>query len=158
LFCYQGRRVEWWDDTQLPTGTIRGRYEQLMAEHETLNDQERRLRLPLTRAPDPGFVDAAFRWAGGIPLTQLVDEDLTGGDFVRTSKLIIDLLRQIADLAPEPTVRSAASRAEAAVTRGVVKASLTVSGATEAASARPGSRSSTGTPGTLGPEPTSEAP
>jgi ATP-dependent RNA helicase HelY len=41
------------------------------------------------------------------------------GDFVRTCKQLLDLLRQIAEVAPAPTAE-VARRAGAAVNRGVV--------------------------------------
>ena len=41
-------------------------------------------------------------WAAGETLTEVLedDEDLTGGDFVRHVKQVIDLLHQIGDVAP----------------------------------------------------------
>jgi ATP-dependent RNA helicase HelY len=48
------------------------------------------------------------------------EEELTGGDFVRTMKQLIDLLRQVATIAPSPATRRAASKAAEAAFRGVV--------------------------------------
>jgi ATP-dependent RNA helicase HelY len=48
------------------------------------------------------------------------EEELTGGDFVRTTKQLIDLLRQIALVAPDKGTRSAAASAADAADRGVV--------------------------------------
>ena len=57
----------------------------------------------------------------GEGFAEIVDEEeLTGGDFVRTMKMLIDLLRQIAKVAPSAAVRSAASRAVDEAVRGVV--------------------------------------
>jgi hypothetical protein len=52
---------------------------------------------------------------------------MTGGDFVRNVKQVIDLLRQIATVAPLPETRSAAERAASRLLRGVVAASAQVS-------------------------------
>jgi ATP-dependent RNA helicase HelY len=84
--------------------------------------------LPETRAPDPGLVGALHDWAGGEPLADVLDEDdeLTGGDFVRTVKQCIDLLRQIAEVAPSPETAAAARSAADACFRGVVAASSVV--------------------------------
>ena len=81
--------------------------------------------LPETRAPIPGLVAAMYAWADGDTLTDVLDEDedLTGGDFVRHVKQVIDLLHQVGDVAPEPETAGPARRAADACFRGVVAAS-----------------------------------
>ena len=81
--------------------------------------------LPETKAPDPGLVAALYAWADGDTLTDVLDEDedLTGGDFVRHVKQVIDLLHQVADVAPEPETAECARRAAESCFRGVVAAS-----------------------------------
>jgi len=77
--------------------------------------------LSLTRQLDPGFADPAHRWASGDPLEDvLATEDITPGDFVRVTKQLIDLLRQIALVADDPGVQSTARAAVDACQRGVV--------------------------------------
>jgi ATP-dependent RNA helicase HelY len=56
----------------------------------------------------------------------LEDEEMTGGDFVRNVKQTIDLLRQVADVAPDPDTASAARAAADACLRGVIAASSIV--------------------------------
>jgi ATP-dependent RNA helicase HelY len=51
---------------------------------------------------------------------------MTGGDFVRNMKQVIDLLRQLAEVAPDPSVRSAAAAAATRLKRGIVAASSVV--------------------------------
>jgi len=51
---------------------------------------------------------------------------MTGGDFVRNMKQVIDLLRQISLVAPAPETREAASKAATRLLRGVVAASSAV--------------------------------
>ncbi|HXY42964.1 MAG TPA: hypothetical protein VEH29_02140 [Acidimicrobiales bacterium] len=51
---------------------------------------------------------------------------MTGGDFVRNMKQVIDLLRQLAEVAPDPALRSAAATAATRLRRGVVAASSAV--------------------------------
>jgi ATP-dependent RNA helicase HelY len=88
---------------------------------------ERDAQLPETRAPDPGFAAAAAGWVRGESLSDLLDdEEMTGGDFVRNVKQLIDLLRQIALLAVNPATRQAAADAADACRRGVVEASSAV--------------------------------
>jgi ATP-dependent RNA helicase HelY len=64
----------------------------------------------------------------------LEDEELSGGDFVRNVKQLVDLLRGIGDAAPVPATAARARQAADALHRGVVTAtsSLEVDGAEEA--------------------------
>ena len=50
----------------------------------------------------------------------LVDDELTAGDFVRVTKQLLDLLRQIADVAVDDELAATARAAAAACQRGVV--------------------------------------
>ena len=93
-----------------------------------LNHNEDDAGLPETRAPDPGFVPYLHDWASGHDLADVLesDEEMTGGDFVRHVKQCIDLLRQVADVAPKPATADAARVAAEACFRGVVAASSVV--------------------------------
>ena len=51
---------------------------------------------------------------------------MTGGDFVRNTKQVIDLLRQVAVVAPSESMRSGARAAAHRLRRGVVTASSAV--------------------------------
>jgi ATP-dependent RNA helicase HelY len=113
---------------RFPSPALRERWaalEQLAAE---LTASEQDAGLPLTRMPDPGFVVVAHGWTSGGDLEDVIaNEEMSGGDFVRNSKQLIDLLRQLALVAPVPATRSAAGRAADAIFRGVVAASSVVS-------------------------------
>ena len=77
-----------------------------------------------TRVPDAGFTRHAHAWAAGRDLEDVLAEDeLTGGDFVRNVKQLIDLLRQVGDVAPVPETAASARSAADALFRGVVAAS-----------------------------------
>ena len=52
--------------------------------------------------------------------TVVGDEEVTGGDFVRTMKQLIDLARQVADVAPHPQIREVARKVAALAFRGIV--------------------------------------
>ncbi|MEO7556713.1 MAG: DEAD/DEAH box helicase [Acidimicrobiales bacterium] len=111
-----------------PSARVRGRYESIVQVARELNADEHEAGLPLTRRPDPGFVALAHAWAAGENLDEvLADEDLSGGDFVRNVKQLIDLLRQIADAAAGPETTRSARQAAEALFRGVVAASSAVS-------------------------------
>lgn len=80
--------------------------------------------VPLSVRIDPGFVHLAQRWANGEELEAvLADEDISGGDFVRTTKTLVDLLRQIGTVAPVAETAKAARSAAESLTRGVIVAS-----------------------------------
>ena len=53
-------------------------------------------------------------------------EELSGGDFVRNMKQLIDLLRQIAVIAPSAQTRADAERAGEMLLRGVVAVSSAI--------------------------------
>ncbi|KUL49050.1 RNA helicase [Streptomyces sp. NRRL F-4489] len=74
------------------------------------------------REPDLGFAWAAYRWASGFGLDEVLGEaDMPAGDFVRWCKQLVDVLGQIAAAAPpEGTVARAARKAMDGVLRGVV--------------------------------------
>jgi ATP-dependent RNA helicase HelY len=61
-------------------------------------------------------------WASGKPLSKILDPDLTPGDFVRSMRQLIDLLRQIVTTTSNPSLRDTAELATRALDRGVVAA------------------------------------
>ncbi len=75
-------------------------------------------QVELCRELDLGFADPIHRWADGEGLPDVLEEaGMTPGDFVRNCKQLLDLLRQIHEVAPEATDAGAARNA---VNRGVV--------------------------------------
>lgn len=104
-----------------PDPDVRRRWERLAELSDRLAAEERRQGLVEHRPPDPGFLAIAYAWVGGEGFADIVgDEDLTGGDFVRTTKQLVDLLGQIGHVAPDPSTRSAARQAVDGARRGVV--------------------------------------
>jgi ATP-dependent RNA helicase HelY len=111
----------------LPAGRLGDRLRALDGIAQRLNGAEEAAGLPPTRLPDPGFVEPARAWAVGRELGDVVgDGGLTGGDFVRNVKQLVDLLRQIGDLDVDPATARAARRAAGLLLRGVVAASSVV--------------------------------
>ncbi len=109
--------------TRLPTRTLDKRMKALVRLHRELRADERRAHLPETREPDAGFMDLAHAWAAGGELAMVLDDtDITAGDFVRTARQLVDLLRQIAKLAPAAATRRSAGLAADAVMRDLVAA------------------------------------
>jgi len=79
----------------------------------------------VTRDLDLGFAWAAYRWADGQSLDRVLagaeqaGTELSGGDFVRWARQLVDLLDQLAKVADGP-VADAARAAVGRVRRGVV--------------------------------------
>jgi ATP-dependent RNA helicase HelY len=72
-------------------------------------------------------VAVAYAWAAGEGFAEVVaEEEMSGGDFVRTMKQLIDLVRQLALVAPNRATRQVAEEAAEALFRGVVAASSAV--------------------------------
>jgi hypothetical protein len=91
--------------------------------------------LPSTRPLDPGFAPAARAWAAGDDLSRVIaDEDVSGGDFVRNIKQLIDLLRQIEQVAPVQGTARAAGQAADDLFRDIVAASSVLDAGAAAAS------------------------
>jgi len=111
-----------------PNRDVRERIDDIMQIAADLNADEKHSRLPLTRPPDPSFFALAHGWAAGESLVDVLEEEeLSGGDFVRNIKQLIDLLRQIGDAARQPATARAARAAADRIYRGVVRASSAIS-------------------------------
>lgn len=71
-----------------------------------LNQDEREAGLNETRSLDFAMVRPAYRWAQGKALMTIMENnELTGGDFVRAMKSILDLCRQISNVAPNKDLK-----------------------------------------------------
>jgi ATP-dependent RNA helicase HelY len=108
------RNMEW------PTQSGRERYKAMRDLWLQVRRAEQRHQVELVRELDPGFAHLAFLWAEGRPLeTVLSQTEMAPGDFVRTCKQLLDLLRQI-ELAAAPDVAANARAARDGLNRGVV--------------------------------------
>jgi ATP-dependent RNA helicase HelY len=129
VFTYEARGPGDGPAPWFPSADLRARWAAVEALHSELVADEERAGLPPTRPLDPGFVALAASWAGGDDLEEVLeDEELSGGDFVRNVKQLVDLLRQLGEVAPEPDTAAAARAAAEALVRGVVAASSLVGG------------------------------
>jgi ATP-dependent RNA helicase HelY len=126
-FTYEQRGPTTPPPPWFPSRLVRTRWGDLERLADELRADEEAAGLPGTRAPDPGFVPLAHAWAAGEPLGEVLgDEELSGGDFVRNIKTLIDLVRQVGDIAPDPAAARAARQAAEALHRGVVSISSTL--------------------------------
>ena len=120
---HEPRRDEADPSPRMPTDDVAEAVHEMQGLWSALEDRERDLGLPLTGDPDAGMAWMMHRWAGGRRLEEVLrGSDMAAGDFVRRCKQVVDLLGQIADAAPEPTLRTTARTAIDAVMRGVVAA------------------------------------
>ena len=122
-------------DVWIPSAAAYRRLRGIGAQLDDLHRTEQRFGVNPTRPLETGFAAAAHRWASGESFEALLDEGFSGGDFVRNLKLVIDLCRRIAAVAPNLDTASVARRTVQALNRGVVALSGTVDEADAAATA-----------------------
>lgn len=107
-----------------PSRRVRTVIRELIEMSDDLAAIETERELEPTRELDDGFAGASFGWANGMPLEDLVDEALGGGDFVRNVKQLIDACRQVADATSETRLHEGVGRharqAARLLNRGVV--------------------------------------
>jgi ATP-dependent RNA helicase HelY len=105
---------------ELPTAQTAERYELLQRIWQRIRRTEDAHAVQLSRELDAGFATPVFHWAEGKPLEDVLAEtDMAPGDFVRNCKQLVDLLRQIEEVAGDPT-SGLMRMARASVLRGVV--------------------------------------
>jgi len=113
---YEARRDE---SPKIPHGEVQKALAELVRIWRYIHEDELDIGLEPMREPDLGFCMAAYRWASGHSLSSILKgSELTVGDFVRSMKQIIDLLRQIRIATPHlgPVCDEALSR----IDRGIV--------------------------------------
>jgi len=104
----------------IPTGALRIRHRSLSTQWSRVRAVEDSHQVELCRELDPGFMDTVFGWAEGKALEDVLSASgLTPGDFVRNSKQLLDLLRQIEEVAG-PELSPAFRAAHQSVNRSVV--------------------------------------
>ncbi len=120
-FVYEHRSPDEPPQAWFPSGAIRRRWDSIERLSVELRSLEMRFGLAEHRFPEPTFFAVAHAWVAGEGFAEVVaDEDLTGGDFVRTVKQLVDVLGQIAVVAPSGATRAAAREAAERAFRGVV--------------------------------------
>ena len=113
---YESRNEE---AAKVPRGEVQNALAIISKIYGKIHEAESDLNLEPMRAPDFGFCWASHKWASGHSLTSILKgSDLTVGDFVRSMKQIIDLLRQLRAAAPDLQV--VIDQALAKIDRGVI--------------------------------------
>jgi ATP-dependent RNA helicase HelY len=105
---------------EMPTSETSKRYRRLQSLWNRIRSVEDAHQVELCRELEAGFAQSVFHWAEGKPLEDvLAESQMAPGDFVRNCKLLSDLLKQIQEVAPEPT-SGLMREARENVNRGVV--------------------------------------
>ncbi|GAA2520510.1 DEAD/DEAH box helicase [Rarobacter incanus] len=104
-----------------PTGRLAYAIDDTFRVWSAIAEAEVDSRLDPTPKPELGLAGPMFRWAAGRTLeATLGGTEMAAGDFVRWSKQVLDVLDQIASVAPQPKLRATSLAAMDAVRRGVV--------------------------------------
>ena len=122
VFVFEFRRAEEPPKPQVPK-SLQSKWRQIESLSKRIASDEQNSGLVPHRELDAGLMEVTFEWAHGSELIDILSDDLTAGDFVRTMKQLIDLLRQIALVAPNETTSKCAESAANLLLRGVVAAS-----------------------------------
>lgn len=107
------------EEFQIPKGPTTNALQKLSKIWGEINEEEIAHRVEPSRAPDFGFCSISYKWASGQSLTSVLKStELTVGDFVRSMKQIVDLLRQLSLIAPD--LKEICERALNLIDRGVI--------------------------------------
>ncbi len=118
---FEARRAEQGRAPKTPL--VVERLGRLAVRAEELRADERRLGLRRTRRPDDGLAAAVEQWASGAGLEVVLRRaEVAPGDFVRNVRQLVDLVQQLAEVAPRAPTREAARQAVGRLRRGVVLA------------------------------------
>ena len=121
-FVYEARKEI---APKIPRGAVENAFLEMAKCWLQINSLEEEFGLDSTREPDSGFSWIAYRWASGHSLSSILKgSEMTVGDFVRSMKQIIDLLRQLNIAAPR--LQNVIAQAVRKVDRGVISYSMAV--------------------------------
>ncbi len=121
VLVFEARRPDDASAPRLPGGRVKAVVAEMVTVWGELDELEREHHLDYLRQPDLGFAWAAYHWAEGDELDDVLTVvDLAAGDFVRWMKQLIDVCGQVADAAGDGPLRDTARETVRALRRGVV--------------------------------------
>ena len=122
---FEARRADDASSPKMPGGQVRPALAEVVRLWGALDALERDHKLDFLREPDVGFAWAAWRWAEGDDLDDvLMVTGLSAGDFVRWMKQLLDLCGQVADAAGDSELRTTARATAKLLKRGVIAYSV----------------------------------
>jgi len=103
-------------------GTLGDILEKVRSTLALMKEAEAHRGLDLLGSPDTGFGEAAFMWGGGAELEEMLHRfpKRSVGDMVRTMKQMLDLMRQLMEVSPDPILTGNLRKAMDMVDRSVV--------------------------------------
>ena len=122
VFVYEFRRAEEPPKPRVPK-SLQAQWKAIQLLSNKITEDEKIAGITPHRALDAGLMEITYEWASGGDLIDILNDDLTAGDFVRTMKQLIDLLRQISLIAANTETVACAEQSAKALLRGVVSAS-----------------------------------
>ena len=122
VFVYEFRRAEEPPKPRVPK-SLQAQWKAIQLLSKRIAEDEKIAGITQHRELDGGLMEITYDWASGSELIDILSDELTAGDFVRTMKQLIDLLRQISLIATNPETVSCAEQSAKALLRGVVSAS-----------------------------------
>jgi ATP-dependent RNA helicase HelY len=117
---YETRGPEVVAPADQPTRASARAWSDLMDLWREIRARETARGLELTREPDPGFSESAYLWASGASLEDVLGPEDAPGDFVRSTKQLVDLLRQLVEIARDRELAGALGESMERLHRGVV--------------------------------------
>ena len=109
VLVFEARRPDDASPPRVPGGRVRDVIKEMVKLWGQLDALERDHHLDFLRQPDAGFAWAAYRWAEGDELDDVLNVvELAAGDFVRWMKQLLDLAGQVADAAGDGPLRDTA--------------------------------------------------
>ncbi|MGK2876861.1 MAG: DEAD/DEAH box helicase [Nocardioides sp.] len=121
VLVFEARRPDDAVPPRIPAGAVKEAVASIVHLWGQLSSLEKDNRLDFLRPPDLGFAWAAWRWAEGDELDEVLAVcGLAAGDFVRWVKQLIDLLGQVGNAAAGTELRRTAREAAGLLRRGVI--------------------------------------
>ncbi len=125
VFCYEPRRGDEHRPQRMPDHGSALALEGVREVARRVALVERDARLESETELPVGFARAAYDWCAGEPLAEILQAgEMSAGDFVRWTRLVIDLADQVAVAAGPGPVRDTCAEVRARMRRGVVDAEL----------------------------------
>jgi ATP-dependent RNA helicase HelY len=122
LLVHEPRRDDVLPPDQLPSATLDAAAARILEVARHLRARETEVGVAPMRELDAGFVAPVVRWSAGLSLEESVgDLEVSGGDFVRNVKQVIDLLGQLRDVT-SGSRRDGFDAARRTLQRGIVDA------------------------------------